>query len=401
MKIAILTSDTDSFEKPMAQGLKRILDKLGINSRIFWKGHSILGKVHPRLELTSDGLRNQYHNMLKLLATTELVFYDVIVVVGTVATAFLKECHPFIETLRRIFPNKPIVLYSTSYLATRNWLFRNIKRESVNNFGMERYDYYLTASVVSENPMPGGENPVCVVGLNLEDPSLRVDPGRDFLALLDFERSAHMKERAIMIRALEDTDTKYVVLNRHYKMDEIRSIYRTVSVYFLAHRESFGLPISELQACGAYVFAPFSNWAPSYWMKDDLYAEGEGRLSSNFVIYENDPDLLKQKLREIKSSHDPFKVAADFVRQYPQFYYGDLGQVKEFLQKIEAGIITGRSHREYEPLNEKIINGFEATNSARTSGASAPSDHRSPRPSPGSTKRQIVTPDGERAGMPG
>ena len=131
-----------------------------------------------------------------------------------------------------------------------------------------------------------------VIGLDLDDGSLRPTPKDDFLALIDFERPSEMKERATQIAALEETKTPYVVLNGRYSISEIRKIYRQCSLYFVAFRESFGLPICELQACGAYVFTPYADWCPSHWIKPDLSAPGPGLLSPNFVVYDGDKDRL-------------------------------------------------------------------------------------------------------------
>jgi hypothetical protein len=350
-----MASDADSYEKPMAHGLKRMLAKLGVTAKIFWKGHAVLEEFHRGVDLTGRGLRHLYHNLVKLPAMAELAAYDAIIVISTIPDAYMCRRHGFIEILRRVFPAKPIVLYDCLYLPTRGSAYRRIKEQDPRNFGMERYDYYLAASVVSEFPMPSGDQPVSVIGVNLEDPSLRVDVKRDFVALLDFERPSCMKERAVMIQALEDTRTPYVVLNGHYPMAEIRAIYRGVSVYFPAHRESFGLPICEVQLCGALVFTPYADWVPSHWIKPDLTAKGPGALPDNFIVYGNDAALLRQRLVERRAGYDPARVAAEFQRHYSQYWSGDLDALRDFVRRIETGAISGRSHSAYSGINERIV----------------------------------------------
>lgn len=349
-----MSSDADSYEKPLAQGLARMLRKLGVAAKIFWNGHAVLEEFHRGVAFSGRGLRDLHHNLVKLPATAALAWYDVIVVISTIPDAYMRRHHAFIEVLRHVFPAKPIVLYDCLYLPTRGSAYRKIKDADPSNFGMERYDYYLVVSLVSEFPLPAVDQPVSVIGVNLEDRSLRVDPKPRFLALLDFERTQYMKERAVMIQALEDTHTPYSVLNGHYPMDEIRAIYRGVSVYFPAHRESFGLPICEVQLCGAVVFTPYADWVPSHWIKPDPRAPGPGTLPENFIVYHNDPSRLRQCLLERKRRNDPARAAAAFRAHHPQYASGDLEALREFVRKVDAGTIHGRSHRAYGVINRCI-----------------------------------------------
>ena len=215
------------------------------------------------------------------------------------------------------------------------------------NWGLERYDWYLVSSVVSECPLPKGRQPYSLIGLNLADASLRVEPKKEFIALIDFEVPENMLERAVQVRACEKAKLKYVVLHGRYSMQDIRAIYRQCSIYFLAHRESFGLPICELQACGSYVFTPYSNWCPSHWIKEDLAQEGPGELSPNFITYHNDLDRLTSEINRIKSTYDPHLVVDTFDRYHPQLHYGDIKELERFVRMIESGEITSKSHEQY------------------------------------------------------
>lgn len=203
--------------------------------------------------------------------------------------------------------------------------------------------------------MPKIDNPVSIIGLNLEDSSLVVESKRGrFLALVDFEQTNYTKERAITIRALEDTKTEYYVLHGRYEINEIREIYRKASIYFVASWESFGLPICELQACGAYVFTPFSSWVWSHWIRNSLDSK-TGRLSPNFIVYDNDVDILKTKLRTVQQAYDPHEVRANFVKNHPQFYYGNLKKLAGFVKKLETNVINSQSHLAHEMINELIV----------------------------------------------
>ncbi len=169
----------------------------------------------------------------------------------------------------------------------------------------------------------------------------------EFIALVDFEYASNMRERAVQIQALEESATKYMVLNGRYSIDAIRRIYRKTSIYFLASRESFGLPICELQACGSYVFTPDTHWCPSHWLKTDLAQEGPGELSPNFIVYHNDKDRLIREIQRIKTAYDPKTVVETFRRYHPQLFQGNEGELREFIQKVRTGVIHSSSHKDY------------------------------------------------------
>ena len=167
------------------------------------------------------------------------------------------------------------------------------------------------------------------------------------MALIDFEIPEHMAERAIQVLACHKTTTKCTVLHGRYPMEEIRSLYRQSSIFFLAHRESFGLPICELQACGSYVFTPYSDWCPAHWLKASLAQPGPGTLSKNFVVYNNDKQFLINEIERVKSSYDPYEVLSTFKNIHPQLYRGDLDELNQFVRMVESGEIHSQCHREY------------------------------------------------------
>jgi hypothetical protein len=121
-------------------------------------------------------------------------------------------------------------------------------------------------------------------------------------------------------------------------------------MYFVAMRESFGLPICELQACGSLVFTPYSNWCPSHWKKNDLSEPGEGRLSPNFVVYDNDIDRLAFEIERARVSHAPALVRESFIANDGQFFHGDIDAVTQFLEMIRSGAIHSRLHLQHEDI---------------------------------------------------
>jgi hypothetical protein len=354
MKLAILANAKNSFPRVMAEGLGRMLDRIGVKSSVFYNG---LNAIEDRRYLIERGtafsqLRHAGATWRVKKLARKWKQYDAIIIVGHNPVAFMRGFWND-HQLRGLLPDTPIVLYDLVYLGTRRewarWLREGNAAVGIpigGNFGLERYDWYLSTSVVSEQALPQDKQRLSVIGVDLDDGSLSAGQQNDFVALLDFQRGDHMNERRTQIQALTEANIKWIELTGAYSISQIRAIYRKCSAYFIAHRESFGLPICELQACGSVVFSPYADWCPSHWMKDDITVAGPGRLSDNFRIYENDPKLLVAQLREICNGYDPNHVRSVFLRHQPQFFHGDLGQLQQFVDLLYAGKIHSDLHRE-------------------------------------------------------
>ena len=117
----------------------------------------------------------------------------------------------------------------------------------------------------------------------------------------------------------------------------------------MSRSEAFGLPISEVQACGSLVFLPDPHWAAAHWLGDDFYIKREPSLTSNFIIYENEADALALRLRAAAESFNPASVRDTFIRKQPQLYYGDGSELRLFLDRVESGEIHSRLHSEHYP----------------------------------------------------
>jgi len=373
MNVAIFADNADNFVKPRAEGLNRMFSKLGVQSKVWYDGlffldHKLkenkLEFSSPRILLKS--LIHVFNPPLKAsfnLKWKELKSYDLIVVVETIPTAYLTYHLNRIEEIRIRLPHIPIVLYSSIYLGTCGEWIGFLKRgndyhgfiKGSGHYGLERYDWHLIASATTNFPLPKGFQPLTEIGCNLNDGSLYPEQKGKFTALVDFERPNHMQERAIQIMALEKTKTPYKVLNGRYPITEIRKIYRQSAIYFLAHLEAFGLPIVELQASGSLVFSPYSKWAWAHYHKPDLTVSGEGPLSPNFVVYNNDLDTLCDKIEEAKVHFNPNKVLENFIEYDSRFWEGDMEALRTFIGKVKSGAIHSRLHQELAPLNDLIV----------------------------------------------
>jgi len=176
----------------------------------------------------------------------------------------------------------------------------------------------------------------------------------EFTALIDFVRKGYEKERHIQIRALQETNTPYIELKGRYTTDDIRAIYRKSSMYFVAFRESFGLPIIELQLCGSIIFTPYKEWLPAHFLNKSIYEAGNGTLGSNFFIYNNDLEKLKDYIINLKKNYSPNAVIENFKKEYPSYYSGDKVELRDFVSKLKNQDITGLSHSDYEIYNKYI-----------------------------------------------
>ncbi len=342
-----------------------MLKKLNVDSDILYDGHKWLTNPNHR---TPSGKVN-YTNLskkfikeayCKTVLIRRLKKYDLMVVIINLPCSFLKDYMQNLDIVRKHL-NIPIVNYDNKYLGTRGpWIDSILNGNPAHNilpgrgYGLERYDYYIMVSVVNEFPMPTTKHPCSVIGIDLNDGSLYPEQNNRFIALVDFEQKNCLPERKIQIEALEETNTDYLVLDRQYTMDEIRSIYRKTAIYFLASRESFGLPICELQACGSYIFTPSTHWPGSHFIKD-IYLPFEENLSSNFIIYNNSKELLIDEINRIKQNYNPYAVVDNFRKNYPHYWEGDLDKLNEFINKVRDGEIHSQLHIEHKKLNDTII----------------------------------------------
>jgi hypothetical protein len=374
MRVDILANDRASFVKPMAEGLVRMLKEVGADPRLHYDGlfHLMLPQA-----IDFSSLRSLAGSTARLARSRRafpafverLRGADVIVVVANVPGSFAPGLWPNIELLRERLPYVPIVNYDLHYLPTLDswarFLLRGertqLSRDALavfkkGQFGLERYDWYLMASVGSHVPLPAGPHPYSIIGVDLDDGSLYPDQQDHFQALVDFpqDRLHFPPFRAVQLEAIRLAGVDYVALEGNYSTEEIRAIYRKTAIYFLASPESFGLPICELQACGSLVFAADANWPASHWLGDDYYAKREPRLSPNFVVYKNDPEILAQLIRKTAATFCPHRVRETFLEYQAQFFRGDREELRLFLSRVESGEVHSRLHEEHRDIGRNV-----------------------------------------------
>ena len=367
MKVAILGNAKNSFVKPLAQGLARMTAACGETAEIHYDGLEILSLpirmswASPRTAASRavrmSGNRRRFEGLVARLRDA-----DVIVVVAHVPASVSRSSLENVEALRERLPDCPIVNYDLVYLPTvEKWGAAMLRGEEVGlgeadlrmfaagSFGMERYDWYLVASVASEVPMPSGPQPYSRIGIDLDDGSLYPDQQGEPRVLVDFPQSRknYPAFRDVQICALEQSGIPFQVLEGPLDRDQIRTIYRKTGIFFLAHRESFGLPICELQACGSLIFMPRPEWAGAHWIKSDPSVAGPGRHSANFVVYQNDVGSLVDRLHVVRDSFSPDRVVKTFLESHPQLFRGDREALAHFFTMVNQGKVHSRLNREH------------------------------------------------------
>jgi hypothetical protein len=367
MRAAILTNRADSFYKPLAESLSRMFAHVGVESLVLYDGLASLPKLPtPDNRLTlgwKERLRRaarswdssqSYRRLLDQLRTVDLA-----VIVGHVPEAYLESSFDD-KRLRRDAPHLPIVLYDLVYLPTRGLWPKSILECSPTfgipkgrHWGLDRYDYHLCVTEMSEWEVASCAKAFSRIGINLVDPSLVVEPKAELVALIDFESPDYLYERAIQVQACKEAGIPFKVLHGHYRFDAIRAIYRSASFYFVAHRESFGLPILEVQACGALVLTPYRDWCPSHYLARPE-KQDSGPLPSNFIVYNNDRQQLVNELHRLKRAFDPRAVLESLQREQPHFCYGDTEELARFVDLVRTGKINPHSHKEYPNLSELV-----------------------------------------------
>jgi hypothetical protein len=345
MRFAILSDDYPSFRRPMAISLSKMFTSLGQESVIFYEGTEVLGRIEPsrpvdRMKshiktIINFAWREKYpseYPSVRSLAVlkSKLRAFDAVFICAHMPSTLSKNSYQGVDSLKASLK----ILWATRVA----WCDRVRFEPYFGGFsGFGRFDYYVVVSDISEHPIKKDIDwPVSVIGGDFSDAELYPEQ-TEFRALIDFERDDHIAERKIQVKTLEKLNIPYTVLSGTYSHRALYTIYRKHSVYFLAHRESFGLPIVELQHCGSYIFAPYKNWAPSHYINKSPYIRGEGELSRNFVVYFNDAKILEEKLLEIRGHYSPKAVLDEFATQNPDLHKGNLANLAEVIAKIRAG----------------------------------------------------------------
>lgn len=365
MKFVIFADKSYNYVKPLATGLHNTLLDMGHESVIWYDGLYWLQQLNLAKVFFTDiyrlylnfkcGNKKKYiYRFFNLLFFNNkkrreiLKNCDCIILVQNCPSAFMSIRR--LNYLREKY-KKPIVNYDFHYLPNQGWWSR-IKRIEGHR-GLEQYDWYLPVGLTTEFAIPRQIPQIYnCIGMDVNFKNLYPEQD-DFFVLLDFPRPGHEVRRCQEKQMLDEIGIKYIELNGRYTTDEIRTIYRKTSVYIVSSRESFGLPIVELQLCGAKVLVPHKEWTPAHYLEKSIYESGQGRLGKNFIVYENEKEFKEILLKEKEKINYSINVE-NFRNEYPLYDHVDRHELEDFVYKLKNGVITYKSHSMYREYNQFI-----------------------------------------------
>lgn len=341
MQVAILSRQGDCFPNVISQGLAGMLDELGVKSKIFYDGIPMLMRLLPL-----NKRPKRWHNNLQFRIRNKVVNYskdrNLIKKLNNYDAIILSECYPnafwknyfAIEELRNLCRG-PIISYTDGPLAAAP--LHQIRHLDTNDYAESIYDFnlFVTDKIEIRKELNRKQ---AVIGLNIaQHTGLHPSKKEEFIAVVDFAQPGYDVYRMEQINTLKRLGINTIILEGRYSMKDIRKIYQQASVFFLSFPETFGLPISECLACGAYVFSPDSAWPMAWRLNERLMPMGQGALPDCFQIYTSEAEL-ENKLIKIKKTYDAEKTPLDvfntFLENYAKFYYGDKDALKYILDQV-------------------------------------------------------------------
>lgn len=364
MKFVILADKSYNFKKPLAEGLKKTFEGNGqeciiLYNALYWLYDLNLFKLlavdvyHFILNVIKHNNKLYQYRFLDVITFFSkknkkiLQSCDCIICVENCPSSFIKR--PRLDLLREKF-KKPIVSYDFHYLPNQGWW--KYMQDGVHN-GLEQFDWYLPVGLVTEFAIPK-EIPKIYdcIGMDLRSEDLYPEQ-TEFTVLLDFPRPGHEESRRKEKQILKSAGIKFIELNGRYTTSDIRAIYRKVSAYFVSSRESFGLPIIEMQLCGAKIFVPHVEWVPAHFLNKAPFSHGVGELGQNFIVY-NDTNELINKLMDLRDAFDSQTNIQSFRLNYPDYYKINHNNLENFIKELSENKITYLSHSSYKEYNGLI-----------------------------------------------
>jgi len=337
VKIGILTRKDYRSPRVLAKSLQAQLQGNGIDAEILFELdvlNRLVGYRDSKLSFHFWLQKKIFHWFSDRRVIQTLKQVDAVVISECIPNAFWKSLYN-IEKLKVIL-NKPVFIYEVYWLGNAPTQIETLQNsgDEVN----ERYDGHLFVSPVTELRARLLPNTFCI-GLLAKTWNLQPHPKQELLALVDFAQPGYEAYREIQISQLTKAGIPFIALERSYTIEEIRDIYRQVSIFFVQFPEAFGLPILECLSAGAQVFTPDSGWPMSWRLDETPELHGSGILPSCFTVYNSEEDLL-QKLLVFKENFQPetspLRVFADLVKYYPSFYKGDDVEIKKFIDFIKT-----------------------------------------------------------------
>ncbi len=341
MKIAIISRGGPCFPNIISLGLQQMLDQLKIESKIYTEGIPFIMRLlplnkrpvrwHNNLQFRIRNKAKNYRADRRLLK--ELNEYDAVIISECYPNAFWKNYYAIEEPKRKI--RGKVISYTEGPLdsAPANKL-RLLNKDDHNE---TIYDFNLFVSDIIEVKKEIDVTHQSTIGINISYTGLKPNVKKEFIALIDFAQPGYEKYREQQIKILNQLRIKTIVLEGQYPISDIRQLYQKASIFFLSFPETFGLPIAECFASGTYVFTPKAEWPMAWRINENSEENGKNILPDCFKIYNNDEDLLNQVIY-IRDNYDfektPVKVYESFIKNYKNFYCGDINALESLIEKI-------------------------------------------------------------------
>ena len=367
MRFVIFADKSYNYIKPISIGLHNTLTEMGHESEIWYDGLYWLQDLNLTKMFFADILRffknakaknaklyiYRWWNLLNFYTKKRkksLRECDCVIVVMNCPRAFDDNALKRVEYIRDAY-HKPVVNYDFHYLPNQAWWGRIKQFEKYK--GLEKYDWYLPVGLITEFAVPESIPQIYdCIGMDVTSPDLYPEQ-TEFRVLLDFPRPGHEEQRKQEKRLLDRLGILYYELNGRYTTNQIRAIYRRTSAYIVSSRESFGLPIVELQLCGAKILTPHKEWVPAHFLNKSPFENGYGDLGGNFIEYHDSEDL-SAILIQLSQSFDPQGNLDLFKSDYPFYYKINKVALDAFINRLLNGEVNSNTHISHKPYNELI-----------------------------------------------
>lgn len=353
MKVAILYEQSNGVKDTLFHSLNSMFEKINVDVIGIDYAYSLMNfpvvfsyqnQLKHKIKLLFQGKRYQIKTFNTLYR--EVKKCDFVIVITVVPEAFLPKTFDLLGELRRRL-SIPILSYSNYFFGNRSmwpiWIINNYPE----SLGYDTYDYYLCSSVQSCYNLPALGNPFIKIGFSLQNTSLTYTKKNNrIIALIDFPRSGYEELRALQLKVLHKLNIETIELTKKMSREELYNIYDKCSFLFLSFPESFGVPILEFQAAGGLVFIPNRDYVMSHWLNNNA------DLGSNFILYEENERNLEEILTEQQIKFNAKSNFDCFVREYPDFFHGNLSNLKKVVEMIHLKKIQSESHKQYGNLKE-------------------------------------------------
>jgi hypothetical protein len=349
MKIGLIYEKNDGVKESLFLSLKHMLRNLDVSfvsidyidsislspiTFSFWNQLKHNLKIH-RLNL------RLYKFQTKANIIRRLRGCDVVIKMNVLPDAFIEGKFDVVNFIRNKL-NVPILSYSNYFFGNRSiWPYLLSKMPN-KVFGFDLYDYYLCSGEDSQFSLPETIlHPYCVIGFNSQGLNIiHTRKESNPIVVVDFPQSGFEELRKFQLSILDEIGCERIVLEKKMSREKLYQIFEKSHVLFISSNESFGVPILEFQLAGGIIYT-LPHFLPYHLINNANYG-------SNIITYsiDNRQELI-DKLKTTFSLFNPKANRNNFENEYPNYFVGNLVELKGVLEKIKTGKINVNSHLQY------------------------------------------------------